>query len=47
VSVLCAALEVSLSGYSEWRKPPLRQHARSAAQLAEQMQAASAGHRQV
>ncbi len=42
MSVLCEALEVSMRGYYEWRKRPIRQHAQFDAELAEQLQAAYA-----
>src|SRR5438067_920807 len=35
VGVQGEALEVSMSEYSEWREPPMSQHARSDAELAE------------
>lgn len=37
VRVLCETLEVSESGYYDWRKRPMSQHAQSDAQLAEQI----------
>jgi putative transposase len=40
VSVLCETLEVSVSGYYDWRKRPMSEHARADAHLAEQIQAA-------
>ena len=39
VRVLCETLEVSESGYYDWRKRPLSQHAQSDGQLAEQISA--------
>jgi putative transposase len=47
VNVLCETLEVSVSGYNEWRKRPMSQHARSDVQLAEQIRAAYQSHRRV
>jgi len=47
VSVLCEALEVSMSGYYDWSKRPISQHAQSDAELAEQIQAAYVANRQV
>ncbi len=38
MSVLCETLEVSLSGYSAWKKRPVSQHQREDPQLAEQIQ---------
>lgn len=37
VRVLCETLEVSESGYYDWRKRPMSQHAQTDAQLAEQI----------
>jgi putative transposase len=45
VSVLCQTLEVSVSGYYEWRNRPMSEHARSDAELAEEIRAASHTHR--
>jgi putative transposase len=45
VSMLCETLEVSVSGYYEWRSRPLSQHARSDAELAHQIQAAYQANR--
>ena len=47
VSVLCDTLGVSLSGYYAWRNRPLSQHQREDSQLAERLQAAYHGSRQV
>ena len=47
VSLLCETLEVSVSGYYDWRKRPMSQHAQADAELAEQMQAAYYAHRKV
>lgn len=45
VSVLCETLEVSESGYYDWRKRPMSQHVRSDAQLAEQIRVIYQVHR--
>jgi putative transposase len=45
VSILCETLEVSVSGYYDWRKRPMSEHARSDAQLVEYIQAAYQAHR--
>lgn len=47
VSALCEALKVSVSGYYDWRKRPMSQHARSDAQLVEQIRAAYHAYRKV
>lgn len=47
MSILCETLEVSVSGYYDWRKRPMSEHARSDAELAEQLQAAYHGHRRL
>jgi putative transposase len=47
VSVLCETLEVSVSGYYDWRKRPMSQHGRSDAELAGQIQAVYAANRKV
>ena len=47
VSVLCEALEVSLSGYDAWRKRPIREHGRADGVLAEQIQEVYHACRQV
>jgi putative transposase len=47
VSVLCETLEVSVSGYYDWRKRPMSEHARADAFLAEQIQAAYYAFRQL
>ncbi len=47
MSVLCETLEVSVSGYSDWRKRPVSEHARTEAHLAEQIQAASYASRKL
>lgn len=45
MSVLCQTLEVSVSGYYEWRNRPMSEHARSDAELAEEIRAAYQAHR--
>jgi putative transposase len=47
VSLLCETLEVSLSGYDDWRKRPMSQHAQADVQLAEQLQVAYHAHRRL
>ena len=47
MSVLCETLEVSVSGYYEWRKRPMSQHAQSDAQLAEQIRVTYHAHRRL
>lgn len=47
MSLLCETLEVSVSGYYDWRKRPMSQHARSDALLAEGMQAAYHAYRRL
>jgi putative transposase len=47
VSLLCETLEVSVSGYYDWRKRPMSQHAQADAKLAEQLQAAYHAHRRL
>ncbi len=47
MSLLCETLEVSVSGYYDWRKRPMSQHAQSDAYLAEQIQAAYQAHRRL
>jgi putative transposase len=46
VSVLCKTLEVSVSGYYDWRKRPVSEHARTDAELAELIQVAYDAFRQ-
>lgn len=45
MSLLCETLEVSVSGYYDWRKRPMSEHARADARLAEQLQIAYHAHR--
>src|SRR5579885_3354835 len=45
VSLLCESLEVSVSGYYDWRKRPMSEHARSNTHLAERLRAAYHAHR--
>ncbi len=45
MTLLCETLEVSISGYYDWRKRPMSEHARSDTRLAEQLQAAYHTHR--
>jgi putative transposase len=47
VTLLCETLEVSVSGYYDWRKRPMSQQTQSDAQLAEQIQAAYHAHRKL
>jgi len=47
ISILCETLEVPVSGYYAWRKRPMSQHAREDCQLAERIQEAYRGSRQV
>jgi putative transposase len=47
VSVLCETLEVSVSGYYQWRQRPTSQQTRSDAHLAEQLQVAYHANRGV
>ena len=47
VGVLCDTLDVSLSGYSAWRKRPLSEHRRADEVLAEQIQEVYQSCRQV
>lgn len=47
MSLLCETLEVSVSGYYDWRKRPMSQHARSDALLAEGIQAAYYAYRRL
>lgn len=47
MSLLCETLKVSVSGYYGWRKRPMSQHARSDAQLAEEIQTASHTYRRL
>ncbi|MBO0796145.1 MAG: IS3 family transposase [Ktedonobacteraceae bacterium] len=44
MSLLCETLEVSVSGYYDWCKRPMSQHAAADAQLAEQIQAVYHAH---
>src|SRR5262249_32851724 len=44
VALLCETLEVSVSGYYDWRKRPMSEHAASDARLADQIQAAYRTH---
>ncbi len=46
MSLLCETLEGSVSGYDNWRKRPLSQHARADAVLAEQIQMAYQANRE-
>ena len=45
--VLCETLEVSVSGYYDWRQRPMSQHAQADAELAKQLQAAYHAHRRL
>ncbi len=47
MSVLCETLEVSVSGYYDWRKRPLSQRAQADAELAGQIQAVHAATRKM
>lgn len=47
MSLLCETLEVSVSGYYDWRKRPMSQHAQSDAELAEAIRAAYQAHRRL
>jgi putative transposase len=47
VSLLCETLEVSVSGYYEWRKRPMSRHAQADVELAEQIRAAYHAHRKL
>ncbi len=46
-SLLCKTLEVSVSGYYDWRKRPMSQHAQADGELAELLQAAYHAHRRL
>lgn len=45
MALLCETLEVSVSGYYDWRKRPMSEHIRSDAELAESLEAAYHAHR--
>ncbi len=47
VTLLCETLEVSVSGYYDWRKRPMSQHARLDQELSEQIRAAYHTHRRI
>ena len=47
VTLLCQALDVSVSGYYAWRDRPVSQHCREDAQLAAEIQQIFLDHRQV
>jgi putative transposase len=47
VRVLCEALEVSVSGYYQWRKRPMSQHCREDVRLTEQVKKAFHANRRV
>jgi putative transposase len=47
VTLLCQALDVSISGYYAWRDRPVSQHCREDAQLAAEIQQIFLDHRQV
>ena len=47
MSLLCETLEVSVSGYYNWRQRPMSQHTQADAELAEQIQAAYHAHRRL
>src|SRR5579859_1673508 len=47
VTLLCQALDVSVSGYYAWRDRPVSQHCREDAQLAAEIQQIFLEHRQV
>lgn len=45
MNLLCEPLEVSVSGYSDWRKRPMSRHTRTDATLAEAIRVAYQAHR--
>lgn len=47
MSLLCETLEVSMSGYYDWRKRPMSQRSQADVELAEQIQAAYHTHRRL
>ena len=47
VTLLCQALDVSVSGYYAWRDRPMSRHCREDAQLAAEIQQIELSHRQV